>query len=346
MLPGEGSAHGAGSRNSRREKSVLDAENRQKHAARRAARRLPSGKGAWTRRDFLTAASASTAALALPSLSHADAATIPPPPLSGLKVLWVVPHDRLRPAEQVLAQTIQGLVSNRQSAVWMQSDGFYATAEEQLRREGVSLRPVASVWDLVRAFKTEIKGAVLYKLGTPSLNVATSLCGPIRGVAVDEALMPDMKRAGLKVIADVRNLDDRKALAKYRALFAKGILVEQSLGKPGNLRDFAVARRAFTFDATDSAFRREALRAAGPKCVVYGWGPDEYQWISDLSREGATAGPADWCLNLSVLQSLPAGRLRRPARPQPEIGRECALYCLCDERRRQYSVALRRLCGQ
>ena len=107
-------------------------------------------------------------------------------------------------------------------------------------------------------------------------------------------------------------------LARYRAQFARRIAVEQANDKPGHLRDFAVAHRAFTYATADPTFRTQVAKALGPQALVYGWGDDEYRWVSGLSRANATGGPADWCVNLSALQKLPAGRLRRPRRPLPE----------------------------
>jgi GxGYxYP putative glycoside hydrolase C-terminal domain/GxGYxY sequence motif in domain of unknown function N-terminal len=241
----------------------------------------------------------------------------PDPPRSGLRELWVIPHDATPPAEQVLAQTLQGLVGRKQPKIWLRSGSMYAVVEEQLRREGVKLHEAASVWELVGRFKNEVRGAILYRLGTPSLNVATSLCGVMDGVAVEESLRERARAEGLKVLLDARGMDERQAFATYRQRFGRGVLVDQSIDKPGHLRDFAVAHRAFTFATSDPAFRTQVARAFGPQAVVYGWGDDEYRWVSALSRADASGGPADWCLNLSALQALPAGRLRRPARPSP-----------------------------
>jgi hypothetical protein len=246
------------------------------------------------------------------------------PPPSRLRELWVIPHARLSAAEQVLAQTLQGVVGRERPRIWLRSGSMYAVVEEQLRREGVTLREVSSVWELVRQFRREVRGAVLYRLGTPGLNAATSLCGVLDAVAVEESLRERAEAGGLKVLADARagrprdsaGGEERDVFTRYRDRFARGVLVEQSPGKPGHLRDFAVARRAFTFFATDPAFRTEVARALGPQALVYGWGDDEHRWVSGLSRANATGVPADWSLNLSALQKLPAGRLRRPRRPE------------------------------
>jgi hypothetical protein len=237
------------------------------------------------------------------------------PPPSGLRELWVLSPSEMSPAEQVLAQSLQGVVGRKRPRIWLRSGGMYAVIEEQLRREGVALRPTGSVWELVKRFREAVKGAVVYRLGTSSLNVATSLCGVMDGVAVDESLRERAEGEGLKVLIDARGMDERQALARYRRRFARGVVVEQSVDKPGHLRDFAVARRAFTYATTDPAFRTEVAQAFGPQAIVYGWGDDEHRWVTALSRANATGAPADWCLNLSALPALPAGRLRRPSRP-------------------------------
>lgn len=236
-------------------------------------------------------------------------------PPSGLKSLWVVPEKGFTPAERTLAQTLQGLVGRKKPQIWFRSDSMYAIIEAQLKQEGVALREAGSVWELVKAFQKDIKGAILYRKDTPSVNVATSLCGPMDAVAVEESLAEQATQAGLKTLVDARAMDEKEAWAKYRKLFGSGIAVEQDARKSGHLRDFAVAHNAFTFYTQDVAFRAEVARGVGPKALVFGWGPDELDWVKGLSRGDATGAPSDWSLNLSALERLPAGPLKRPARP-------------------------------
>lgn len=273
--------------------------------------------GSLTRRSLLRAAAAGAIGVGVPARDDANAAAdgASDPPLRRLRELWVIPHDAMKPAEQLLAQSLQGLVGRKQPKIWLRSGSMYAVVEEQLRREGVHFKQATSVWDLVRQFRHEVKGAVLCELDTPSVNVATSLCGLRGGVAIDASLRERAEAAGLKTLVDARGMDERQVFAAEGRRFARGVVVEQSAQKPGHLRDFAVAHRAFTYGTTDPEFRTEVARALGPQAIVYGWGDDEYQWVSGLSRANATAGPADWCLNLSALERLPAGPLRRPRRP-------------------------------
>src|SRR5439155_6416529 len=110
------------------------------------------------------------------------------PPPSTLSELWVIPHNVITPAEQLLAQSLQGLVGRKQPRIWLRSGSMYAVVEEQLRREGVRLREASSVWELLRQFRSEVKGAILCELDTPSVNAATSLCGLRDAAAIDVSL--------------------------------------------------------------------------------------------------------------------------------------------------------------
>ncbi|RYX81699.1 hypothetical protein EON83_22710 [bacterium] len=234
------------------------------------------------------------------------------PPPSKLRELWVLPQKGLSPAEAVLAQTLQGLVNKKKARVWLRSDSILAIVEEQLKREGVQFHEMSSPWELLKDFRSQVKGAIVYRLNTPSINVATSLCGPMKAVAIDESLLPLADAAGLKVLADVRAMDDQAGWDKYHALFARGVMIEQATTRSGFLRDLPVALNAFTMYNNNSAFRTYVARELGPQTIAYGWGPDEYGWVRDLSRANATAVAADWCSDLSALRLLPAGKLQRP----------------------------------
>ena len=123
-------------------------------------------------------------------------------PPSGLTTLWVVDPDALSPPEQTLVLTLQGLVADNPSAIWVKEPGMNALILEDLRREGVALREASSVGDLLATFAADVEGMVLYELETDSINVATSLCGPLRAVAVDNSLRDTAEAAGLPVLAD------------------------------------------------------------------------------------------------------------------------------------------------
>src|SRR5947209_14810542 len=163
----------------------------------REASRVP-----FTRRTLLGAAAASALGRSVPDPGGPEASLgrSSSPPTSGLSELWVIPHSPLKPAEQLLALTLQGLVGRKQPRIWLRSGSIYAVVEEQLRREGVRLREASSVWELLRQFRGEVKGAILCELDTPSINAATSLCGLRDAVAIDVSLRERAKAEGLKLL--------------------------------------------------------------------------------------------------------------------------------------------------
>ena len=229
--------------------------------------------------------------------------------------MYTIDRETLKPAETVLAQTLQGLTARKAPRIWIATKGVQETLLKNLEKE----RPVetADVWGLVKRFRGEVKGAIVYKLGTPSLSVASGLCGPMNAVAIDESLVDAAKGAGLNVVLDVRGMTEKDAFAKYRSLYAKGFVVEQGVDKPGHLRDFAVRHSAFVMDTEDREFRKQVIRAFGPNPLVFGWGKDEYRWVEDVSAAGGTGVPSDWAANLSVLESLPASKKLQPPTPRP-----------------------------
>ncbi len=217
--------------------------------------------------------------------------------------------------ELMLGGTLQGLANRTRPTIWFRGGDMYARVEQELKADGTSLHVIASPWGLLSQFSRLAKGYVLFRAGGPSVSAATSLCGILDGVAVEEKDEGRARAAGLALLADARTETDEKVFARYGDRFARGVAVEQDNSKMGNLRDFAVAHRAFTFWTEDSAFRTRVVKSLGPDTLVWGWGRDEMGWITDVSRGGGTGVPADWCSNVSALEKLPAGPIARPRRP-------------------------------
>ena len=237
-------------------------------------------------------------------------------PPSGIETVWVVDPAALSAPEQTLAATLQGLVASGRAVIWMADPGMDALLLAGLEAEGVEMRETDSVWQLIAEFRDQLQGAVLYDLGTDSINVATSLCGPMQAVAVDTSLLAEAEDAGLPVLADVRGYDEVQAFDEYGDLFTSGsgpgILIEQGESKNAHLRDFAVARRAFTLYGVGREDHARIAAALGPDLTVYGWGGDEHVWVHQVSSEGGAAVAADWSRNLSVMQRVPATLPERP----------------------------------
>jgi hypothetical protein len=232
--------------------------------------------------------------------------------------LWVIDIDKLAPAEQTLVLTLQGLTAKQSPRIWIAGDGMNGLILEQLRQAGTRIHPVTSAWDLLKQFRAEVKGAILYNLGSDSINVATSLCGPRQAVAIDESIADQARAEKLDVLFDARGYDESKAYREFKDLFARGILVEQIEEKNAHLRDFAVWKNVFTYYRMDPVTTTRVVQELGPNAMVFGWGGDEHNWVQTLSKGGGTGIPADWSRNLSALAQMPVALSPRPRRyPEP-----------------------------
>jgi GxGYxYP putative glycoside hydrolase C-terminal domain/GxGYxY sequence motif in domain of unknown function N-terminal len=256
----------------------------------------------------------------------------PNPTVTPISDLWVIDIDKASPAEQTLAVTLQGLVNKQSARVWIASDGMNGIILDQLRQEGTQVHTVATVWDLLTQFRSEVKGALLYKSGAGSLNVATSLCGPKQAVAVDETIVDKVKASGLEVLFDARGYDERKAYTEFKDLFGRGLVVEQTEEKNAHLRDFAVQRNAFTYYRMDSSTTTKVIQELGSNAFVYGWGGDEHLWVQTLSKAGGLGIAADWSRNLSALAQMPASISARPHHyPDPvQDGQRIVAFVMSD----------------
>jgi hypothetical protein len=247
--------------------------------------------------------------------------------------LWVLPFDSQDPAKMVLAESLQGLTGAHLPKLWIDKrGGMSAVILQQLQDEGTEIHMVNSVWDLPDDFWSSVDGAIVYNLGTHSLNTAVSLCGIKNAVAVDESILDQAEAQGLEIVYDARGQSEDQIFDQYLHSFSRGIAVEQADTKPAYLRDFAILHHAFTFYGFDSTFRRRVASALGPGATIFGWGPSEFTWISDFSRSAGQGVASDWCVNLSAMSRLPVEIPDiTPASPDPaEEGQRIVAFVLSD----------------
>jgi hypothetical protein len=230
--------------------------------------------------------------------------------------LWVVDPQGLSPAEQALTASIQGHLNRTQATVWFKGRGAATWVLEDLRKEGWTLETSNSPWSLLENFRARFRGFVTCQLEDPSFNAATSLAGSREAVVVGASLRQRMTDLGWTELFDARGWRDADVFERFGPEFTRGIAIHQPINKPLHLRDLAIARRAFTFFDVTSQQRRDLVQKLGPLTRVLGWGLDERDFVGDVSAGGGVVIPADWALNLSALQHLPAPVPERP-RPAP-----------------------------
>ncbi|MFI4912360.1 MAG: hypothetical protein ACIAQZ_11900 [Sedimentisphaeraceae bacterium JB056] len=219
--------------------------------------------------------------------------------------IWLVDVLTFAPAEQTMVVTLQGLLADdSEDVIMVRSGGISSLMVQKLRANGNKIIEVDTPWEMLLRFKNRISGAIVYDPSNGSINAATSLCGPFNAIAVTKQMVSHLKNVQIPVIKDVSGYDARKLFDEYKEFFVRGMVVEQDPAKNIYLRDFAIANNCFTYYGVDEELQSEILSYFGPSPLVYGWGADEYGWVKDVSNNNATTVPANWCRNLSVMDSL------------------------------------------
>lgn len=230
--------------------------------------------------------------------------------------IWVVNPDPLSMKMRLLNMTLQGLVSKDKAAILVKQGGLTGWVRAELEQEGTVFHDNASVWTLLNKFIDQIDGIILCGSDLESINAATSLCGPMNAIAVDETLLSQVQsRTGLTVLADVRGLNELAIYNTYKELFGHELVVD--VDKVDFLRDIAVTRNALIFYNVDSATRIQMIDGLTSQATVLGWGSNaEYGWVKDVSQANGAGVPSDWCKNLSTLAKLPVA-IPKPPRKYP-----------------------------
>jgi GxGYxYP putative glycoside hydrolase C-terminal domain/GxGYxYP third domain/GxGYxYP_N second domain/GxGYxYP_N 1st domain len=243
----------------------------------------------------------------------------------ALRSLLVIPLETLASSQdRALVASLQGLVAKSSPEQIFIDDGGPSTTWKDylVSRYGITLTDSdATLPSLITHFKRFVRGYILYDMsGNPqSLNVATSLSGPLRGLPVDRSQLNQIRSLGLtRQLLDVSDKNEKWAYQKYRALFSTTTAVELNVDVYNQLRDYATLTNSFTFYDGVTDWRGQVLDGLGQGATLLGYGPSESDMIRQASREGVTSIPTDLASNLSVLCSIHSLEgLTQKAEPPP-----------------------------
>lgn len=266
---------------------------------------------------ILRAAVLASCALAVLTPATADAARRRGPVFERITkakqplVLYSIPDSALSGAESTLVATLQGIVartSTQQIYIDLVAGGYPTWLQDLQTSYGVTVSPVADPWWLVDHFQSSLTGYILYQSGDDSINVATSLAGVERAVAVEASLESQAIAHGLSLVLDVRGLDEAWVQANHGHRLNPFAAFEQTEGLDHQLRDYAVLSRALTFYDGNSSFRDTVMDDLGLDGIAYGWGDaslGEDVFIGSSSERGVFTVPSDHAHNLAPLSGMP-----------------------------------------
>jgi len=188
------------------------------------------------------------------------------------QLLNVFDESSLSLPERTLATTLQGLLARRGGEslyLNLPGLGYQHWLDDLVARYGVRAR-TGDLWKTVS--RSGVRGYVLFRAGTPSVNVATTLAGVTGAVAIEESLEALAIRNGLRKVLDVRDKDDRWVFETYWPRLRHDVVVEQRADIPERLRDYVTMAGALAFFDGNSEFRADVVGALDDDGTVIGWG--------------------------------------------------------------------------
>ena len=233
------------------------------------------------------------------------------PQLIAGDTLFVIENGAMNNAERLLISTLAGVVAQKKPRIFIRlGAGYLQWLDDLQSRYGLVLDSAFKndPWGLLSHFKSDLADSayLLCRIGESSMNVATSLAGIWRAVAVDESIEPQAIAAGLHLKLDVRGKDESWCFQNYWPQFNHGLLIQQKETVYG-LRDYGPLAKAFTFFDGNSAFMREVMDAADDDSPMLGWGDasqGEDKFVQAGSETSVFTVASDHAWNLSVFSAL------------------------------------------
>ena len=237
--------------------------------------------------------------------------------LSLAKKYLVIHENQMSFEEQVMVQTLQGILAQNKSEtqIFIDSGDNYKKWLEGLKSKySIEYIRVNSAWDIVDLFKDNIKekGFIVYKAGTRSVNVACTLSGITNYISVDESLVSKATEHGLVSKMDVSDKNEKWVFDNYKDKLNNKLLVRQSTEK-SQVRDYGVANKALFYYGEGTAdITAEVLSWVEDGSPIFGWGPgDEMSHVSAGSDRNLFTIPSDWSDNLSIFSAINKKELKQ-----------------------------------
>jgi|GEM_PF-4043316 len=210
--------------------------------------------------------------------------------------------------------TLQGLVA-KQSSEQIYFGGSNSKTEFSNTLKDIYALPVTAQitvrWDLLIRYKSFYSGYILYK-GASERNQATSLCGILNGVAVEESKEAQFRsKTGVtNVLADVRGKSELDIWNEYKNQFNHDFAAELDNDLFYHLRDYCVMSNMFVFtpNYNNPTFKTQVLRSLSDTGGLFGYAQvvngDEYGAFTLTNTEGIFPLGTNMVGNLSIMSSL------------------------------------------
>ena len=266
------------------------------------------------------------------------------PPASTVRSLDMS-AAKLSDEERVMFCTLQGLVNRTRPRILLynhneEPQSTWPTAHSLT----TSSIPASSPYTLVRQFKSEIKGLVLYsnQLCNHYSNLAATIAGLDRLLPVTAEIKAKLVANGMDfpVIEDLTSLKMSTALAVYTYLYTNywgrcnhRLLISERPTIP-YVHDIGAAcgSACVWLDPRNASERQlldKMLKEMTPgRDIVLGWYPEERSGVGEATKYGLSTVPADFFENATVYTAVnkPIKIAPVPKRPKLENKVYAAIY--------------------
>ena len=159
---------------------------------------------------------------------------------------------------------------------------------------------------LVNEFQDQIEGYILYSDEPYSSYAATCFAGPLHSIIISESLESVAIEAGLSLVKDCRTMSMADVWIELKDSISKEGIIIQPQKSSHFLIDLAVRDNLFYYEVDlEDPLLDTLFTALNPGAVALGWSRyHESELIGMASSYDVGVIPADWSLNLSVLDAL------------------------------------------
>ena len=260
---------------------------------------------------------------------------LPPSSLSSLDM----PAAKLSDAERVMFCTLQGLVNRTRPRILL-----YNHKEEDIRiwpeahgfnMDNITTIPTGKPYNMVRLFKDEIKGLVLYSNDRSEhySNLAVTIAGLDRLLPVTAEIREKLIANGMDfpVVADITSLTMTTALDVYTYLYDNywsrcnhRLLISERPTIP-YVHDIAAAcgSACVWLDPREKDERElldKMLQDLTPgRDIVLGWYPEERSGVGEATKYGLSTVPADFFENTTVYTAVNKAVKIHPVPKRPKL---------------------------
>ncbi len=225
----------------------------------------------------------------------------------------------------MLQQSLSGLAAQAvnegrsDELVWINTPhaAYRRWYQDTLERTGIEPRGEFDIWQLLTRLRDQdlVRGYVVYRHDSShgptnamrdgielSVNVATTLCGVLRGVLIEESLVKKARELGLMQLADAREMSLSDCLATYQGQLNRQVVLAQDPRK-SPMRELAIAHRCITLFGQAEPVP-QILAWLDPLSTVLGWnGGEEWVQVKQFSEYGHVLTVSDWAQGIPLLSA-------------------------------------------